>query len=671
MITLMHVEGLSSSDLPLFTDARQRANWVVAHTVASVSNSYFPPYYTNKIKFTSDDVDFDTQFNYLALTFRDRVYYYFVDDISYISEEVIEVSITMDTLITYYFDIKIGDGEICRKFIPRLDANGDFNREYIRENLSNGVKKIQEIINSDNNISNYNDFGMLVFVCSPDGLGVPIPAGWSTKIPSFALSIDDTAFPISLCIGFVPFYKPNPSQPIYIKYEDNDGEHTTTLYPCSSIWEASTRNTCFHIYYFPHIDPFIGLNCLIENADINSKTFSINHDNYVISRFNDAAAGSKGFYIVPQGFDPNIGSLVNAPYVDKNAVYVYLIPYKTPVDGEDFDGWQEPVMIDNNYLAYEFGQPNASTSCNLYDVIQPSLINRYIYDFIDGGRSYYQQGFKVRYGTQVVNADNSVTTPISTEYPLITDQWLNYMQLNRYTLIGSVASDCIKGLVMSQSYTTAASVVNENGIKSQVVKDFQTNREGFSPDGNTIILNKREAIRRRYYEPQPYEKHRTSNKESRTEASSTPGFSDTLGTLTDMANASASPSTLRSLGNLLNEAIYDSNRMRFVAYIAEDFQHVGLYYHKNGVLVSYNYTLTPSQTFSTYLNSSEHRVRKYFNVCKFKTCDCHLNNAPESQEIITDLNQRLMDGFRTWELGDDLETLMPMGYFYKSNPDRS
>ena len=671
MITLMHIEGLSTSDLPLFTDARQRTNWVVKHKVGEVANSYFPPYYTNKIKFTTDDVDFDTQFNYLALTFRDRVYYYFVDDISYISEEVIEVSITMDTLVTYYFDIKVGDGEICRKFIPRFDGNGDINRDYIRENLSNGIKKVQDIITEESDFSNFKDFGMLVFVFSPDALNNSIPVGGTTITPSYAFKVQDSAFPISLCIGFVPFIKSNPFTPISVKWTESDGEHSATLNPCSSIWEASKNNTCYHIYYFPYIDPFVGDDCAIESIDIANKIVSINYDNYQISNLRDSVSGSLADYIIEQGFNPNETSVVNPPYVVKNGVHTYLIPLKTPVDNEDFDAWQEPCMIDNNYLAYEFGQPNASISCNLYDVIQPSLINRYIYDFIDGGRSYYQQGFKVRYGTSIVNADNSITTPVSTEYPLITDQWLNYMQLNRYTLIGSVASDCIKGLTISQSYTTSHSDLAENGIRSQVVKDFSKDSEGFTLDGNVNVLTKREATRRRYYEPQNYSKNRIANKESKTDSSSTPNFSETLGTITDMANASAAPSALRSLGNLLNEAIYNSNRMRFVSYIAEDFQHVGLYYHKNGVLVSFNYTLTPSQSFSEYLLSSDHRVRKYFNVCKFKTCDCHLNNAPESQDIILDLNRRLMDGFRTWELGSDLETLTPMGYFYKSNPDRS
>lgn len=661
MIVLMHVEGLSSSDLPLFVDPSSRNHWANAHTVATISNSYFPPYYTNKIKFTTDDVDFDTQFNYLYLEFRDKRYYYFVEDISYISEDVIEVSITMDTLITYFFEIKVGDGEICRKFIPRLNSNGDINRNYIRENVSNGVKKITYLINERETFSEYPDFQMLVIIGSKDFLFDWLDEG------KYSYKVFDAVLPLSLVAAFIPLYRNDGSEPIQVSF-DGTSKPPTNIFTDASLWMASNSPSVHHIFFFPFIDPFVGDDNVLKKIETRGDGVFANIDGtrWAVYDMNSLASGGKAIApIQPDSVHPD------APNTIRSVQYTYDVPLNLkPIDNLDFDAWQEPAIFDNNYLCYEFGEPSTSISCNLFDCVSKTIINEFTYDFIQGTRVYRQNGSKIRYGANF-NADYNVSTSISVEFPLSTDMWLQYFQQNKATLVGSIASDCVKGLGVSRSFTTSNIETHETGIRSQVMKDFSRNTETSTPDGNTLILNKREAVRRTYYEPRPYSKNKTGTKNSETTSTSSPDFSATLGTLTDMANAVMAPDNLRSLGTLLSEYIYKRNDVRFVVYEAEDLQHVGLYYHKNGVLVSYNYTRTTFQLFSDYLYSSEHRVRKYFNVCKFKTCDCHLRNAPESQEIITDLNKRLMDGFRTWELGEDFETLMPIGYFYKSNPDRS
>lgn len=666
MITLMHIEGLSTSDLPLFLKPSDISSWAVKHKVADVSNVYFPPYYTNRIKFTSDDVDFDTQFNYLCFDFRNRIYYYFVDDISYISEDVIEVSITMDTLITYFFDVGVGDGEVCRAFVPRKKEGSSnlINRDYIRENLSNGEKRI---IENRRWYSQY-EYGMLCIVANRDAL-----LDW--QMTSFYhYHFEDFDMPTAFVCCFIPIpkgynYDTGGEIKLVLNGEDSWTEETLeTINVFQSLALLENDPNIQHIFYFPYLEPFVGpLNIIRKVGKATLPSDGKTYDIFYINT--EWVIHNTKTYANARVLAPEIGTI--AWVLGHNVTEVEIPLNLEPGDNELFDAWQEPAMMDNNYISYEFGDASSSSSCNLFDGTRPILVCDYTYDFVEGKTHYYCEPKALNYSYSGYVPDFDVKSAVPVEFSLSSSSWQTWWQQNKATIIGSVASDCVKGLAISHTYTTSHTSGHESGIKSQLEKSLTSNKTSTSYNGTNVSNITKEARSRNTYSPQAYS--RNYNHDYSSERTYDPGmsFGSTLGVVTQMANAALAPDNLRSTGSITDRLLYDKDRIRLVTYMASDFQHVGLYYHKNGVLVSYNYTPLPTTPLPSYLLSSKIRVRKYFNVIKFKTCDCHLINVPETDAIVTDLNRRLTDGFRLWELGDDYETLIPMGQFIQANPDRS
>lgn len=137
-ISLYYVEGISEVDTPFFSSKAEQSEYFSQKLVKTLSSSYYPPYYRNKIKFGSDDLTLDTRVNYLSLDTSERKYYYFITSAMYISDGILELSISMDVIQTYLFDFEIRNCVIERKFINRYNSDGTFNRNYIRENVSNG-----------------------------------------------------------------------------------------------------------------------------------------------------------------------------------------------------------------------------------------------------------------------------------------------------------------------------------------------------------------------------------------------------------------------------------------------------------------------------------------------------------------------------------------------------
>ena len=77
-ISLYYVEGISDVDTPFFSSKAEQSEYFSQKLVKTLSSSYYPPYYRNKIKFASDDLTLDTRVNYLSLDTEERKYYYFI-----------------------------------------------------------------------------------------------------------------------------------------------------------------------------------------------------------------------------------------------------------------------------------------------------------------------------------------------------------------------------------------------------------------------------------------------------------------------------------------------------------------------------------------------------------------------------------------------------------------
>lgn len=139
-ITLYYIEGITRADEPVFDSIDNQVKFFSNHMVSSIDSGFYPPHYQNEIRLQiNDEIDLTKSINYLSLEFGNKVYYYFIDDIEYISEDVISLLVTMDVIQTYMFDIDFINSAIERNTINRKTADGKINRDYIREQVSNGM----------------------------------------------------------------------------------------------------------------------------------------------------------------------------------------------------------------------------------------------------------------------------------------------------------------------------------------------------------------------------------------------------------------------------------------------------------------------------------------------------------------------------------------------------
>ena len=147
-IYLAYIEGISRIDTPYFTSGSEQETYFDNKVVETIETTFYPPHYHNAINVSSDECDINTSINYLFFEYKNKRYYYFIDSITYSSESVITLNITMDYIQTYMFNIYIQNGIINRRFIDRF-LGSRINRAYIRENVSKGEL---ELVSSDNDI---------------------------------------------------------------------------------------------------------------------------------------------------------------------------------------------------------------------------------------------------------------------------------------------------------------------------------------------------------------------------------------------------------------------------------------------------------------------------------------------------------------------------------------
>ena len=142
MIRLMFVKGINEVDTPYFETKEEQTEFFENASVVSYDDetAYYPPYYRNRIRLPSSDIPFSDEtkkINYLSLEYDGKTYYYFVESMDYVTDDLTEITISMDTIQTFFFDMLLTKPTIKRMAIKRWsDDKVSINRNYIRENLS-------------------------------------------------------------------------------------------------------------------------------------------------------------------------------------------------------------------------------------------------------------------------------------------------------------------------------------------------------------------------------------------------------------------------------------------------------------------------------------------------------------------------------------------------------
>lgn len=158
-INLYNVPGMNMVDMLL-----PQTGFLDDYYIGAINDGYYPPFYQNRIRINLTEIELSQKgdengkaFNYAEIRYTfnlngneytapQRSYYYYVTDIEYVAENVIEATLTMDTLTTYWDCIKLSGMVIQRKAINRWKQNSSnawiINRDYIPESLSEAGQEL-------------------------------------------------------------------------------------------------------------------------------------------------------------------------------------------------------------------------------------------------------------------------------------------------------------------------------------------------------------------------------------------------------------------------------------------------------------------------------------------------------------------------------------------------
>ena len=616
-LKLMNVPGIDDMNIIRFASATELNSYFAGKVVKEIEYSYFPPHYTDKIKIEVDDIKY-TNINYLMINQYYRNYYYFIESIEYINESLIEISIRMDTIMTYYVNIEIDEGIVERKHIDRFlyDSNR-INRDYIRENLSDGLFLEQE----KNYIVRPDDLKWLIVKTTAElRIGVNNPRASYINAPNA-----QKEFPSAY--GF--YIGPMDNHSITVKYTDLQTESVT--YPYVSLLGAIKDNRVVDIYVVP-FNPIDELEYNETNHELSCSWPSTKTANDIIpfmtwnyDEYTGLGVNGKFALINQKVYTQNVKN--NPLYLERNTHLGYA-----------YQSRYIPCLLDSNYIRFSFGSENSNVSYPLHAI-----------EYIDESSTY---GLSLMYTCNIEDGTKTyiVTQPsdnpakfsaiaIDSNVPsmsLANDPWKDY-QANIKGRLFSVGMDVVSsaaGCFIDVAGISAGAKIR----KSRVMNDARN--------------YDRRATRNPRLKRKPLDRLNAITDEAAIDtrdamAGFGKGIIGAIGSeIATAANAMWAAPTAKSLGNIMDS---DSSYQLAIWYqwsIVDDIEFVALYYHKYGNLVNKMYPYHGA--FYDEFNN-----RYYFNYIKFASITLHLTSFGNEvmvaeAGVIEDIAQRFMNGMTMW-----------------------
>lgn len=646
-IKLYYVEGITREDTLYFSSIAQQVKFFEGRVSSHiVDESFYPPYYQNKIKFDSDDIDFNSAYNYLSIEYLDKVYYYFINSIEYLNERTIMLHITMDTIQTFMFDIHVDSALVERQFIDRYTSDDRINRNYIRENFSK-----EDFILKERHINDFeytNNYCCGFFVIKSTGrIGSDYNESGLILNDRCSYVLNTNTgdyFHDNMVIYFLPVTKNQLGQHTYrYTYHSSDPEGfdhenvDTELYVSDMLSLMSQKEAAIvSIMYVP-------FNCF-KDYFLSDGAGIIRVDN---SHFNmclyeiTVLGGSKRFPLFY--LKPSISATLQPITYSKSFDFSVNKELAKPYSAEYM-----PVMFDENYIQVKYGCLSKMTGLSLYTLndyknidfnVIPNPFNGKLFMYVAmNNESYYT--FTTEYNNytyfgKIIESNSYSYAGNIITYPLVISAWTQYVTYNKYSLLGALASDAIS----IASYTYSANITKE-GFNS--MREAFTDAYGEGEIGETTWAN--------FYNAQSQ-----ANNPMLTAAKS-PKPSSTIGELTRRANAAAAPNSVKSDGDFSDSLMCPAFNFNVEIYKCSDYEQVSYYYHMYGYHVAIPYIGTDTNLFDKV------NKRYYFNYIKCSYIDLHIN-ALQSDEVTEDIISRYKGGLRLWNL--DAERVSKIGEGYK------
>lgn len=631
IITLYYVEGISRIDTPYFSTLSEQATlsrqeeFFSNHIVQEIETAYYPPHYRNTIRFDSEDLTFNDSVNYLSLEYNGKTYYYFIDDITYISESIIEVDVTMDVIQTYMFDIYISNGIIERKFVNRYyKKSGEnfyrINRSHIiRENVSCNEFKITSKTYINTDTSKYVLFVKQSRVDKQTTFGNWAPCEVVSYWNNGSLA---PKFPISISVPYD--LKFGPGGPYQMYKEDitkfANMVHMTAL--------SSNLAATLDMYVCP-FNPFHGITIGTPSAGMVQLSGNVADSAY----FNfDDMHGQTVYY-----FKPSLATGYNMEIrVNNHSLNIY-----PPSDFNSFVTGNIPqMMYDDNYQRITFGTNACVTQHPLY-MVEYAIGFHYTFDPSNGSRIYFANCDDDRYSdTDKYNTMVIDTNILSVD--LKNTPWNEYIANNKNRWAQLNMNNITTITKGGLNYAGGMSKVGKIGTDMNATKSYSYGQARNAKGQYTKGMKKLGAIESR------------SIRDVYGEVPSQGNYASLFGSAVEAGNnimqqyyleknLEAAPASISQLGECLNGFISQEHLIFKQVERVIDFDQCAHYYHRNAFLIN-EYVDSVDNIFDYVQN------RYFFNVLKMSIAEVHLHNVIEDEATCDEIKARLSDGIRLWNV---------------------
>lgn len=482
MYKLLFVAGINAYDTLQFQSLSDQEDFFGDCVVGDPIDEYYPPLYKNKIKYAFDNTPLDSiRANYLSLEFKGKTYYYFIDNINYISEDLWEFDITMDTIQTFMFDLS-KTGRVVRKSINRWNSNSEINRNYIRENIS----KEDFDVSYFNNY--YSAYAFYLFAFSE--LEVKNDTIEPTAITSdlSSQSGDWTYIRNNLYYFLVPIYT---NSDIIITTVEYNG-HSYALNQVATLKHLLTSPYC--------------VSCTLIRSRAFKQKVSINQigNSLILSDLSTGMSFNHAHPVfeteIPGGSTGTVTAFLidnyNSSFEAVSGVNERLLFDRNNLPNVPFDKKYVPYLLDENYYKVEFGERMMSSQYPLHHITQynAGLHNLRFYAMVDLETGF--RNYKI-YSTGDTYDKYFTISTVATQPTMVLnkDSWEQYYANNKANYTIGIKNDMAN--IIWSNFTGTTSNVTKTSITGQSLRNSgfvqienavdNMNPSGINTGSNTML----------------------------------------------------------------------------------------------------------------------------------------------------------------------------------------
>lgn len=621
-ISLYYIRGITPLDEPNFLNKSVQETFFNNNKILDIDQTYYPPHYTNTIRFDINDINFKSQINYLSLNYDDKIYYYFIQNIRYINEYVIELDIIMDTFQTYMFDIIYNNFTINRYSMKRWKklSKGKtiINRDYERENFSL----------TDKDVIDFHRLEAKPYLIIQARKLQDNAINKPSKI--YYQKYENLTNVIDFTDGCEYYILPLPTD----TREDTDNIYNIVYTQSQESGSINTNKTIkeiisllsesqyvLNIYYCNNAGFYHYFNYEVSGNTININVY-LNNTKLVGVTIND------------------IGLL----YIDR--FYYSDNYYKFPIDifaknsniNMAFSYSFVPQLLDENYYELKFGEKLGYTSFPLHKALDTGILaGIYNYNITNGNRIYKINGVKnynISSDEQYETIDKyltAITNSTIQTIPTYNNEYQRYLSTNKGTLTtglalakqGNLYQFGKEGLTSSMSLITSA-------IQLNPIKAFDSARKGTF------------AVSDYFFNDYKIDKQYQIQKE----------------------NAEFTPDTTKSGNEYTSDVIGNNVDVMFSLSAVNDLDSVALKMETLG----YSYRIIKSNSDENYnlLLDNELLPRYYYNIIRCENMNLSFK-VLVSDEIKKDIINRFINGLRLWRISNTTLNAEFLGDFKYDN----